>query len=85
MTAIAIAGGGKSYERALYRGERTLLVRIVAFGLVLAGSLDVLHRMDQVAVGDHRMVGCFLKFSGPVELGGAALVLRRVLQKLRGF
>ena len=85
MTAIAIPGGGKSYERALFPGERTLFVRIVAFGLVPAGPFDVLHRMDQVAVRNHGMMGGFLKLSCPVVLGRDALVLRCMLQKFGGF
>ena len=85
MRAIAIPGGGKSYERALFRGERAFFVRIVVFRLVLAGPFDMLDRMDQVAVRNHGMMRRFFKFSGRVALGGAALVLRRMLQKFGGF
>jgi hypothetical protein len=60
-------------------------VQIVALRLVLAGSLDMLDRMDQVAVRNHGMMGRFFKFSGRVVLGSAALVLRRMLQKFGGF
>ena len=56
--------GEKSYERALFGDERALFMRIVAFRLVFARALDVLHRMDQVAVGNHGMMGGFFKFSG---------------------
>jgi hypothetical protein len=85
MTAIAIAVGEKSYERARFDREWTLFVRIVAFRLVLAGPFDVLHRMDQVAVGNHGMVGRFFKFTGAVVLGSAPLMLRGVLQKFRSL
>jgi hypothetical protein len=60
-------------------------VRIVAFRLVLARPFHVLHRMDQVAVGNHRVVGGFFKFAGAVVLGGSALVLRGMLKKLGGL
>ena len=57
----------------------------MAFGLVFARAFDVLDRMDKVAVRNHRMKGRFFKFSARVVLGGAALVLRRMLQKFGGF
>ena len=60
-------------------------MRIVVFRLVLAGPFDVLHRVDQVAVRNHGMMGRFFKFSGCVVFGGAALVLSSVLQKFGGF
>jgi hypothetical protein len=85
MRAIAIPTGGKSCERALISGERAFFVRIVAFRLVLTCPFHVLHRMDQVAVGNHRMVGGFFKFAGSVVLGGGALVLGGMLQKLGGL
>ena len=77
--------GGKSYERALFRRERSFFVRIVAFCLVLAGAFDMLDRMDQVSVRNHGMLGRFFKFSGRVVLGGAPLVLGRMLQKFGSF
>lgn len=85
MSAIARPGGEKSYERALFPGERAFFVRIVAFGLVPAGPFNVLHRMDQVAVRNHGMMGGFLELSCSVVLGRDALVLRRMLQKFGGF
>jgi hypothetical protein len=41
--------------------------------------------MDQVAVRNHGMMCRFFKFSGRVVLGGAALMLRRMLQEFGGF
>jgi hypothetical protein len=75
----------KSYERTLFGGERVFQVRIVAFGLVPAGPFDVLHRMNQVAVRDHGMMGGFFKLSGCVTLGGTALVPGSVLEQFGGF
>jgi len=75
----------KSCERTLFDGERAIFVRIVAFRLVFAGPFDMLHRMDQVPVRDHGMVGGFFKLSSPVVLGGGPLVLCRMLQKFGGF
>ncbi|HEV1285440.1 MAG TPA: hypothetical protein VNU44_09020 [Bryobacteraceae bacterium] len=60
-------------------------MRIVAFRLVLTGAFDVLHGMDQVAVGNHRMMSRLLKLSGAVVFRCAALVLRGMLQKFRRF
>ena len=78
--------GRKSYERALFGGERAFFVRIVAFRLVLAGPFDMLDRMHHVAVRNHGMMGRFFKFSGPVVLGGAPLVLRAACsQKFGSF
>ena len=85
MRAIAIAKGGKSYERALFCGERAIFVQIVVFRVVLAGPFDMLDRMDQVAVRNHGVMGGFFIFPGRVMLGGAALVLGRMLQQLGGF
>jgi hypothetical protein len=76
---------GKSYERALFRGERAFFVGIVIFRLVLVGPFDMLDRMDQVPVRNHGMMGRFFKFSSRVVLSGAALVLRRMLQKFGRF
>ena len=85
MVAIAIGKGEKSYERARFGNERTLFVRIVAFRDVFARTFDVLHRVNQVAVGNHGMMGRFFEFSAAVVFGGAALVFRGVLQEIRGF
>ena len=85
MTATARCNGEKSYERARFGNERALFVRIVSFRDVFAGAFDVLHRMHQMAVGDHRMVGSFLEFSGAVIFGSAALVFRGMLQEFRGL
>jgi hypothetical protein len=85
MSEIAIREAGKSYERARFAGERTLIVRIVAFRLVLAGPFDMLNRMDQVAVRNHGMMRRLFEFPGAVILGGGALVLRGVLEKFRSF
>ena len=85
MMSIARCSGGKSYERARFGNERTLFVRIVVFRDVFAGTFDVLHRMNQVAVGNHGMMGCLFEFSGAVVFGGAALMLRGVLQEFRSF
>jgi len=85
MTAIARSDGGKSYERALFGNERTFFVRIVAFRDVFARTFDVLHRVNQVAVGNHGMMGCFFEFSSAVVFGGATLVSGGMLQELRSF
>lgn len=85
MRAFAIRGGRKSCERARFAGERALFVRIVVFGLVLAGPFHVLDRVDQVAVGNHRMVGGLFKLSRPVVFGGAALVFRGMFEQFRGL
>jgi hypothetical protein len=85
MTAIAIHDGEKSYERACFGNERTLFVRIVAFRHVLARTFDVLYRVNQVAVGNHGMMGRFLEFPAAVVFGGAALVLGGVLEEFRSF
>jgi hypothetical protein len=60
-------------------------VRIVAFGHVLASPFDMLDRVNQVAVGNHCMMGRFFEFSAAVVFGGAALVLGGVLEEFRGF
>ncbi len=83
--AIARCNGEKSCERARFGNERTLFVRIVVFRQVLARAFDVLHRVNQVAVGNHRMMGRFFEFSGAVVFGGAALVFSGMLQELRSF
>jgi hypothetical protein len=85
MTATARCYGEKSYERARFADERTLFVRIVAFGDVFARAFHVLDRVNQVAVGDHGVMGRLLEFSTAVELGGAALVFGGVLQQFGGF
>jgi hypothetical protein len=88
MTGISRREGAKSYERARFRRERDnlpLFVRIVVFGLVLACRLDVLSRVDQVAVRNHGMMGGLFKLSRAVVFRGAALVLRGMLEKFRGF
>lgn len=85
MTATARCNGEKSYERALFGNERAFFMRIVAFRHVFARALDVLHRVNQVAVGNHGMMGGFFELSGAVVLGGAALVSGGVLQEFRGF
>jgi hypothetical protein len=85
MTAISILEGEKSYERARFAGEWTLFVRIVVFGLVLAGPFDVLDRVDQVAVRNHGMMGGLLEFAGAVILSGAALMPGGMLEQLGGF
>jgi hypothetical protein len=85
MTAIARCHGEKSYERALFGYERTFFVRIVVFRHMFACPFHMLHRMDQVAMGNHGMMGRFFEFSAAVVLGGAALVFGGVLQELSGF
>lgn len=85
MTATARSDGEKSYERARFGNERTLIVRIVVFRHVFAGTLNVFHRVNQVAVGNHGVMGRFFEFSGAVILGGAALVFSGVLQEFRSF
>jgi hypothetical protein len=85
MTAIARCNGEKSYERALFGNERAFFVRIMAFRHVFAGTFDVLDRMNQVAVGNHGVVGRLFEFSAAVEFGGAALVFGGMLQEFGGF
>ena len=85
MTATARRDGRKSYERALIGNERTFFVRIMTFRHVFAGTFDVLHSVNQVAVRNHGVMGCLFEFSGAVVFGGAALVFGGVLQKFRGF
>jgi hypothetical protein len=85
MTAISIRLGEKSYERARFAGERALFVRIVVFSLVFAGPFDVLDCMDQMAVGNHGVMGGLLEFSRAVILGGAALMLGGMLEQFGGF
>ena len=85
MTATARCNGEKSYERARFANERTLIVRIVAFRHVFAGAFDVLDRMNQVAVGNHGMMGRLFEFSSAVIFGGAALVFGGMLQEFGGF
>ena len=58
---------------------------IVVFSLMPAGRDNVLHRMHQVAVGDHGMVRRPIELFRTVVLGGAPLMLRGVLQKFRSF
>jgi hypothetical protein len=72
----------KSYERTQFDDERTLFVRIVIFGLVSAGAFDVFHRMNQMAVRNHGMMGGFFELSVTVVLGGDTLVLRGMLKQL---
>ena len=76
MTAIAIRDGEKSYERACFGNERTLFVRIVAFRHVLARTFDVLYRVNQVAVGNHGMMGRFFVVSAIMMLSRFAMVTR---------
>jgi hypothetical protein len=85
MTAVTIPKGGKSCERARFGDERALFVRIVIFGLVFAGAFDVFDRMDQVAVGNHGVMGGFFEFSEAVKLGGGALMFGGMLQKFGSF
>jgi hypothetical protein len=85
MTATARCNGEKSYERARFGNERTLIVRIVVFRDVFAGAFNVLHGMNQVAVGDHGMMCRFFEFSGAVIFGGGALMFGGMLQELRGL
>jgi hypothetical protein len=85
MTAISIPAGEKSCERARFAGERILFVRIVVFRLMFAGAFNVLHCMDQMAVGNHGMMRGLLEFSGAMILSGAALMLGGMLQQLGGF
>ncbi len=85
MTANAMRTGSNSCERALFPRERAFFVRIVMLSLVFGGFFDVLHRMHQMAVGNHGVMRCFIEFSSPVKLRGHALVFRGVLQELRRF
>jgi hypothetical protein len=85
MTAIARCNAGKSCERARFGNERTLFVRIVAFRHVFARALDVLDSVNQMAVGNHGMMGRLFEFTAAVEFGGGALVFSGMLQKFRGF
>jgi len=85
MTAIAIRDGRKSDERARFDGERALFVRIVVFGLVFAGPFDVLHRVEQMAVGNHGVMSGLFELTGTVIFRGAALMFGGMLEKFRGF
>lgn len=54
---------------------------IVLFGVVPARLFDVLRRVDQLAVGDDRMIGRLFEVSRPVVLGCGAMVFCSMLQK----
>ena len=58
---------------------------IVVFSLMPARSHYMLHRMHQVAVGDHGMVSRPVELFRTVVLGGASLMFRGVFQKFRSF
>lgn len=64
---------------------RNVSVRIVLFGVVLARQLDVFRRVDQMPVGDHRMMRRPIELSSAMVLGRALVMPRRMLQQLRGF
>jgi hypothetical protein len=85
MTAIARCNGEKSYERARFGNERTLFVQIVVFRHVLTRTFDVLHCVNQVAVGNHGMMGRLFEFSAAMVFSGEALVFGGVLQEFRRF
>jgi len=85
MVAIAIRKGDKSYERARFGNERTLFVRIVVFRHVFARTFDVLDCVNQMAVGNHGMMGRLFEFSAAVKFRGGALVFSGMLQEFRGF
>ncbi len=60
-------------------------MRIVALGLVFGRRFHVFGRMDQMAVGDHRMMGGLLKFPCAVVLRRDPLVLGGMLQQFSGL
>ena len=55
------------------------------FGVMFAGLVGMFRGVDQVPVGHDGVMGGLLKILRAMELGGQAMVLRGVLQKLSGL
>jgi hypothetical protein len=72
-------------SETIYAACGRLFVGIVLVGVMPARLFHVFRRMHQVPVGDHGVMGGFLKLARSVMLGRHSMMLGGMLQEFRGF